>query len=296
MLIDSHTGKPLVPRQETGGVHYHLLLDKETGLHHATLNPDLFNTHEHHTHQITVLFERAKAITSWHSASGRDKHQEVQVGQCYVVPTEQPHGLTLDRGGELVNFYLAPEFIATTIPETTKGRSLEILEFQISDDPLIRQLAATVRTDRLLHGVSNKLFLESVMNVLAVHLVNSYAVSKIQIPKVGKLPTHLLAKVQEYIKANDTSNIAIADLANLTGYSSVHFTRMFKKATGQTPREYLIYHRINKAKDLLVNTKLSIIEVAFQSGFSSHAHFSTQFRRLVGTAPQIYRKHNEISF
>ncbi len=294
MLIDSRTGKPAMPRQERGAVHYHLLLDRQSGLHHASLEPDLFNTHEHHTHQITVPFNQAKGITSWHSASARHKHQAVQVGQCYVVPTGQPHGLTLDRAGELVNFYLAPEFIATSIPETTEGRSLEILEFQISDDPLIRQLAATVRTDRLLHGVSNKLFLESVMNVLAVHLVNSYAVSKIQIPKVGKLPTHLLVKVQEYIEAHDTTKIAIADLANLTGYSSVHFTRMFKNATGQTPREYLMHHRTNKAKQLLVNTELSIVDVAYQSGFSSHAHFSTQFRRLVGTTPQAYRKHNEL--
>ena len=176
----------------------------------------MFNTHEHHTHQITVPFNQAKGITSWHSASAKHKHQAVQVGQCFVVPTGQPHSLTLDCAGELVNFYLSPEFIATSIPETTEGRSLEILEFQISDDPLIRQLAATVRTDKLLHGVSNKLFLESVMNVLAVHLVNSYAVSKIQIPKVGKLPTHLLVKVQEYIEAHDTSKIAISDIANLT--------------------------------------------------------------------------------
>ncbi len=294
MLIDSRTGKPAMPRQARGAVHYHLLLDRQSGLHHASLEPDLFNTHEHHTHQITVPFERAKGITSWHSASARHKHQEVQVGQCYVVPSGQPHGLALNRAGELVNFYLAPEFIATSIPETTEGRSLEILEFNISDDPLIRQLAATVRTDRLLHGVSNKLFLESVMNVLAVHLVNSYAVSKIQIPKVGKLPTHLLVKVQEYIETHDTTKIAIADLANLTGYSSVHFTRMFKKATGQTPREYVIYHRTNKEKHLLINTQLSIIEVAYESGFSSHAHFSTQFRRLVGTTPQAYRKHHEV--
>ena len=255
MLIDSRTGKPAIPSQAKGAVHYHLLLDSQSGLHHASLEPDLFNTHEHQTHQITVTFNQAKGITSRHSASAKNKHQEVQVGQCIVVPTGQPHSLTLDCAGELVNFYLSPEFIATSIPETTEGRSLEILEFQISDDPLIRQLAATVRTDKLLHGVSNKLFLESVMNVLAVHLVNSYAVSKIQIPKVGKLPTHLLVKVQEYIEAHDTTKIAISDLANLTGYSSVHFTRMFKNSTGQTPREYLINHRTNKASQLLMNTE-----------------------------------------
>lgn len=294
MLIDSRTGEITMPRQASEAAHYHLLLDQHTGLHHAKLEPELFGAHEHTAHQITVPFSQAKGVTSWHSASARQKQQSVQPGQCYVVPTGQPHGLTLDHAGELINFYVAPEFIRTLIPETAEGRALEILEFQISDDPLIRQLAATVRTDRLVHGVSNKLFLESVLNVLAVHLVNSYAISTIQLPEVGKLPPHLLVKVKEYVEAHDTCEMSIAELASLTGYSSVHFTRMFKKATGQTPREYLIQHRINKAKHLLTETALSMIEVAYQSGFSSHAYFSTQFRRIVGTTPQAYRKRAEL--
>lgn len=282
-----------MPRQESQAAHYHLLLDQQTGLHHANLDPESFRAHEHHAHQITVPFNQAKGITSWHSASAQHKEQSIQVGQCYVVPSGQPHGLTLDHAGELVNFYVAPEFIAAAIPETTEERPLEILEFQISDDPLIRQLAATVRTDRLLHGVSNKLFLESVLNVLTVHLVNTYAVSKVKVSEAGKLPTHLLAKVREYVAANVATEIKIADLANLVGYSTVHFTRMFKKATGQTPLLYLIHHRVNKAKDLLSSTNLPIIEVAYQSGFGSHAHFTTQFRRMTGTTPQAYRKHSE---
>jgi len=280
-----------MPRQKAQTAHYHLLLDQHSGLHHARLEPESFGTHEHHAHQITVPFNQAKGVTSWHS-SAQHKEQMVQVGQCYVAPSGQPHGLTLDHTGELVNFYVTPEFIASAIPETTTASPLEIIEFQISDDPLIRQLAATVRTDRLLHGSSNKLFLESVLNVLAVHLVNSYAVSKVQVPEVGKLPNHLLVKVREYIEANEASEISIADLASLTSYSTVHFTRMFKKATGQTPREYLIYHRVSKAKQLLASTNLSIVEVAYYSGFGSHAHFSTQFRRLTGTTPQAYRKHS----
>jgi AraC family transcriptional regulator len=290
MLINPQTGIPLI-RQDSKAAHYHLLLDQQTGLHHANLEPESFNDHEHCTHQITVPFNQAKGFASWHSASARQKTQQIQVGQCYVVPSKQPHSLTVDHAGELVNFYIAPEFIATAFPETTAGYALEILELHISDDPLIRQLAATVRTDRLLHGVSNKLFLESILNVLAVHLVNSYAIAKVSVPEVGKLPTLLLKKVKEYIAANDTMEISIAALANLTGYSSVHFTRMFKKSTGQTPRKYLIQHRINKAKKLLISTDLLVVEVAYQSGFNSHAHFTTQFRRITGVTPQAYRSH-----
>ncbi|MGD1914098.1 MAG: helix-turn-helix domain-containing protein [Rivularia sp. (in: cyanobacteria)] len=109
------------------------------------------------------------------------------------------------------------------------------------------------------------------------------------------VPRQEVKAVHYHLLLDQQTGLHHASLANLTGYSSVHFTRMFKKATGQTPREYLMHHRINKAKHLLENKELSIIEVAYQSGFSSHAHFSTQFRRLVGTPPQAYRKYNQVS-
>jgi AraC family transcriptional regulator len=95
--------------------------------------------------------------------------------------------------------------------------------------------------------------------------------------------------LQDFIAAKGTQNISIADMAKTVGYSSVHFSRMFKKTTGQTPLKYLIHHRINQAKRLLEKTELSIIEIAYGVGFNSHAYFSTQFRQITGTTPQNYR-------
>ncbi len=64
---------------------------------------------------------------------------------------------------------------------------------------------------------------------------------------------------------------------------------MFKLATGQTPHQYLINYRIDQAKQLLQTTEIPIVDIAYQIGFNSHAHFSTQFRRIVSVTPQAYR-------
>ncbi|MBD3882957.1 helix-turn-helix transcriptional regulator [Phormidium tenue FACHB-886] len=290
MLIDSQ-GRKILPNRDRGALHYHLLIDQQgTGLHHAAhLPPDNFGEHEHKAHQITVPFGETFALSTWHSDAGNHKQNTVKAGQCYVVPSEQPHGLILNRPSELVNFYLTPSFITEALPESAQGGSLELGNLHISEDPFIRQLAAAVRTDRLLHGVANKLLVESATNVLAFHLVNQYATADIKLKHPGQLSAFHLARVREFIEAESTNNITIANIARVTGYSAVHFSRMFKQATGQSPYQYLTNYRITRAKTLLQTTELSIAEVAYQVGFGSHAHFSTQFRRVTGVSPQAYR-------
>lgn len=259
-------------------------------MHHAAnLQPDDFGEHEHKAHQITVPFGETAALSTWHSDGGRHQQGHVKVGQCYVVPSEQPHGLTIDQVGELVNFYITPTFIATALPEATQPRSLDLGNLRISEDLFIRQLAETVRIDRLMHGAANRLLVESATNVLAFHLVNRYATTAVKPVNPSKLPTRCLARVKEFIAAESTRDITIADMAQVAGYSVVHFTRMFKRSIGQTPHQYLLSYRINHAKKLLQTTELPVAEIAYEVGFGSHAHFSTQFRQLTSMTPQAYR-------
>lgn len=105
MLIDPKTGRKILPNLDRGALHYHLMLDLQgTGLHHAAnLQPDHFGEHEHKAHQITVPFGETAALSTWHSDGGSHQQGHVRSGQCYVVPSEQPHGLTIDRMGELSN-------------------------------------------------------------------------------------------------------------------------------------------------------------------------------------------------
>lgn len=290
MLVNPSTGEQIRSHSKPHTLHNYLMLDTGgTGLFHASFHPDHLGEHEHRPHQITVLFKHAVVTSSWHSASGRQMQQQVSVGQCYVVPSEQPHGLIVNRAGELVNLYLSPNLIAQVLPESNDGRSLNLGDLQISDDVFIRQLAATVRAERIAYGEASKLLVESATHILAFHLVHHYVKSPVKVSNLGALSTHHLAKIKEFIAAEGTRDIMIADMAQAIGYSTVHFTRMFKQATGQTPRQYLIRYRINCAKRLLKTTDMSIIDIAYQVGFGSHAYFSTKFRQITGVTPQLYR-------
>lgn len=78
-------------------------------------------------------------------------------------------------------------------------------------------------------------------------------------------------------------------LASVSGVSPAHFARSFKRAFGVPPHRYLLTRRIERAKALLRDTDLPIIEVAFQTGWSSLGTFGRIFRDITGESPTDLR-------
>ncbi len=85
------------------------------------------------------------------------------------------------------------------------------------------------------------------------------------------------------------SSITTAQLAAACHYSESQFNRIFRNLTGQSPRQYLLHHKIEIAKDLLARTDLPLSEVAFQSGFYDASDFGKRFREIENVTPRQYR-------
>ena len=96
----------------------------------------------------------------------------------------------------------------------------------------------------------------------------------------------------KYLESNYFRSIHIEDVAKTLGYSRAHFTTLFASATGVSPYRYLLNIRLEKAKDFLKNSSLSIEEIAFSVGFSSLVRFSELFKKHVGVSPTRYRRNN----
>ncbi|MGH9243956.1 MAG: helix-turn-helix transcriptional regulator [Acidimicrobiales bacterium] len=90
----------------------------------------------------------------------------------------------------------------------------------------------------------------------------------------------------------------IAALARSGSVSQAYFSRSFKAAFGETPHQYLMSRRMERAKALLRAGELPVTDVCMVVGFSSLGSFSTQFKRLVGESPSAYRArdgHEELA-
>ncbi len=85
------------------------------------------------------------------------------------------------------------------------------------------------------------------------------------------------------------SSLTTAQLAAACHYSESQFNRIFRTLTGQSPRQYLLHHKIEIAKDLLARTDLPLSEIAFQSGFYDASDFGKRFREIEKLTPRQYR-------
>ncbi len=96
-----------------------------------------------------------------------------------------------------------------------------------------------------------------------------------------------------YIRDNYQNKIYISDLAGQVNLNEQYFCRLFKKAIGYSPIEYVNEYRIKQAKRLLEETSLQVTEVCLECGFNNLGNFLQEFRKHTGTTPLQYRKHAE---
>jgi AraC-like DNA-binding protein len=97
-----------------------------------------------------------------------------------------------------------------------------------------------------------------------------------------------LRRAKDLIDREFARPLDVPTLAREAHASRAHFIRSFRKAFGETPHQYLLRRRVERAKELLRNTPLSATEVSIAVGFRSLGSFSTAFRQLVGESPRPY--------
>ena len=88
----------------------------------------------------------------------------------------------------------------------------------------------------------------------------------------------------------ESSELSLERIASRIGISEAHFCRIFKEYTGFRPFEYMNLLKLQRAKELLKNTEMSISEIAKSVGYESHSYFSMLFKRYMGITPTEYRR------
>lgn len=99
------------------------------------------------------------------------------------------------------------------------------------------------------------------------------------------------ARVVDFIHANVSKPLTIADLASVAALSPYHFARSFRKAMGVTPLRYVATMRAERAKIMLKTTQLPLVDIAFQCGYSSQQHMNAAFKAITGITPGEHRRH-----
>lgn len=96
--------------------------------------------------------------------------------------------------------------------------------------------------------------------------------------------------IKEHISTHLNEKITVSNLAELAHMSPTHFSRVFKSQTGFSPYDYVVISRLNKAKEYLLTSDMSVAEIAYETGFNSEANFVYCFTNNEGVSPGKFRK------
>jgi AraC family transcriptional regulator len=98
-----------------------------------------------------------------------------------------------------------------------------------------------------------------------------------------------LQQAIDYIHTHIDRDLSLIELASVINISPTYFASLFKQTTGIFPHQYVIQQRVERAKSMLSKTDLTIVDIAFQTGFSSQSHLNQQFKRITGMTPKEVR-------
>src|SRR6202047_3698887 len=158
-------------------------------------------------------------------------------------------------------------------------------------DPRLSAMVAAAHAEMVAGFPNGRLFLDSVEQALAVALANGHAVRHrpVQLYR-GGLGSARLRRIRELVHAKMEDDLSLDDMAESVGLSTAHFARMFRKSTGETPHQFVLRQRIERAKAMLRAPNARVLDVAVACGFKTQQHFAQVFRDVCRVSPTEYRQ------
>jgi len=236
-------------------------------------------------HVIGFTFEGQRGIDAF--GGSRRRHFEAEPWRLAFTPAGCDVFSASDRGGEYLVLTVAPETLARLVPGNASAR---LAQFTNVADPLFTPLAIGLRRTAMLCAA---------VQPLAIETLAAAAVERVSVlldtgtPKTTperRMTSWRLKRILDHFEARLAEEIHLADLATEVGLSESYLARTFQAATGTTLHAALMERRIARARLLIEaasrrGAPASLAEIAAATGFSSHAHMTTAFRRVLGITP-----------
>lgn len=141
---------------------------------------------------------------------------------------------------------------------------------------------------------ASRLFVDHLALALHAHLMQRYG-NRPPPPSrsVGRLAAWQAQRAKDFLLANLASDVSIEATAAQCSLSRSHFIKAFRQTTGLTPHQWLTARRIERGRQLMQATTMSLAEIAVACGFADQSHFNRVFRKVCGLAPGAWRRSAE---
>lgn len=157
-------------------------------------------------------------------------------------------------------------------------------------DPVLEHLVHALAPALARPEQACSLFIDQLGMVIGTHLLQRYAGARLAQPRSGALSRVHEERAKQLLLSKVKGNVSIPEIARECNMSASYFLRAFKETTGQTPHQWLMAQRVEKAREFLSNTELPLAEIAIACNFYDQSHFSRVFSQLMGSSPGNWRR------
>jgi AraC family transcriptional regulator len=214
----------------------------------------------------------------------------VASGQAVFCPRKEWHNISWHERIRVLSIRMPDSAIRDAAHERLTDKSLEIAPSQVVTDDRLTHLLFALDAERARGYSSGRLFVDCIEAALANILLSSFnTFVPRSIPAKGAMAPRALRRVLELMHANLDKQVSLKDLADCAGLSLSHFSSQFRASTNESPHQYMLQLRIERSKELLADSRLSVLDVGLEVGFRNQRHFATVFRNSVGVPPSVYR-------
>lgn len=210
-------------------------------------------------------------------------------GCATIVPAGMPTGWLVDGELDVVTLSVSSE-VLTNAPYADQFNKMRFAFADPLGVALTRQILAELYAP---HAEERRAYVSAMVNALKAHILTGPSTpgNPAEIP-VSDFSAYRIHKIMNAVLENPGASHSIEEMAAMAGVTDSHFCRVFKKATGITPHQYVMKARLDRAQEMLVQSDMTLGAISEVLGFVSQSHFSRAFRTYSGVSPRDYR-HQE---
>jgi len=212
-------------------------------------------------------------------------------GDIEIIPAYTPGTWEIKQRDNCFLLSISPKLLNLAIEQIdVEPRRVEIRNIFQTRDVQLEHIGWALKAEMEAGYPCGRLYLDSLAMSAVARLVRCHSSLPVEQPKQMRgLSGRRLKDVLGYIEDNLSQDLSLSDIAAVARISVSHFKSLFRESVGIPAHQYLIRRRVERARSLLGEGKMSISQIAFETGFAHQSHLARHMRRLLGVSPKALR-------
>lgn len=222
----------------------------------------------------------------------RSKALFLHQGDVAVTPAGYPQHWRWLSQFDGVNLFIPSSLIREIGKDLVKGDidSVSLIQSNVRSIPLLSALALELLSDLEAGSPCGKTYADTLTRSIVMYLLAHHSTAKIVgSSAILRTDDTYVARAIDFITAHLGEDLHLSAIASACDVSVNRLCEVFKQSVGQSVHQFVIEQRIERAKYLLKKSKMPLVEISQEIGFSNQAHFTTTFRKTCGITSNQYR-------